>query len=166
METFSTEDTVKCFSFQFFFQFFRLFSCQRYGSFRSFYPASSNGYLPPSEKCRNIPSGTNSRISCSRCRDHGQRRCLDTAAGKLCVVFAGEGPGGVDAHQPVGLSPGCCRPVKIFIFPAVPKIAQNPPESLYPSRKRSTDVSPVYGSLPFPESSGPPALLLFRHPWR
>lgn len=36
------------------------------------------------------------------CGDHGKGRCLDTSAGKLRVVFAGEGTGRVDADNPVG----------------------------------------------------------------
>ena len=68
-------------------------------------------------------------------RDHRQRRRLDTAAGKLGVVFAGQGPGGVDTHEPVGLRTGCCRPVKVIILSAIPKVLEALPDGLIRHRR-------------------------------
>ena len=52
-------------------------------------------------------------------RYHGKGRRLDTSAGKLSIVFAGQGSCGIDSHQPVSLRAGNCCCVQIIVVPAV-----------------------------------------------
>ena len=61
---------------------------------------------------------------------HGQSRGLDTAAGKLGIVFAGQGPGGVDAHQPVRLCPAHGCVIQVIVFPSVLQVRKSLPDSL------------------------------------
>ena len=48
--------------------------------------------------------------------NHGERRCLHTAAGKLCIVFACQCPRCVNANKPVRLCTGNSSPVEIIVL--------------------------------------------------
>ena len=63
-------------------------------------------------------------------RDHGKGRRLHPSAGKLRVVLAGERPGGIDSHQPVGLRPRYRRPVEIVILLRILQMCKSFPDGL------------------------------------
>ena len=50
--------------------------------------------------------------------------------GELGIVFAGQGPGGIDAHQPVRLCPAHGCVVQVIVFPSVLQVCKSLPDSL------------------------------------
>ena len=63
-------------------------------------------------------------------RDHGERRRLHPAAGKLRVILAGERAGGVDPHQPVRFRSCHRRPVQILVLLRILKMRKSLPDGL------------------------------------
>ena len=89
-------------------------------------------------KCNSLPPGLQAIIRLRHKmpdlflsgRDHGKGRSLHPAAGKLRIIFAGQRPGGIDTHQPVGLRPCYCRPVKIIVFLCIFQMSESLPDGL------------------------------------
>ena len=51
--------------------------------------------------------------------NHCQRRGLHTSAGELRIILAGQRPGGINSHHPVGLRPAHSGIIKIIVLPSV-----------------------------------------------
>ena len=96
----------------------------------------------------------------------GQGRGLDPSAGKLGIVLAGEGPGGVDPHQPVCFSPASCRVIERIVLAALLYVGESLPDGLVGNGRDPEPFDGFYGSRNGPGSSGPPVLLLFPRQWR